>query len=34
MIKLILKRLDENTDSYEILFLATFDNYDQGGMIV
>ena len=27
--KLILKRLDENTDSYEILFLATFDNYDQ-----
>ena len=27
--KLILKRLDENSDNYELLFLATFENYDQ-----
>lgn len=27
--KLILKRLDENVDNYEILFLAAFENYDQ-----
>ena len=27
--KLILKRLDESANSYEILFLATFESYDQ-----